>query len=288
MAQRKIDVVIRHNKRKKGPRKKGTKKKKKGKRKKRGVKGAGIFGTGVPTNRVVDSNQYWQLRAEIAGGESKVRTTIRDRQAAEDKKDDELRKLRTEVGTLKGESRATAATANAALIAASVGTPARARARAYSPSPRSEPSIDLSSISAAQSHASDGTYDSGALHSMSRDAMSFASGASGARGAPSHEREPLSTPVREHLAAVSAGVSVEGMTLAQELAEVSPEDTPETAKVKQRRRVELKVSPPSFVKATDRDAAGADRDDNFDLRPTAAQLSAGAARLRATPIADDT
>ena len=233
MAQRKIDVVIRHNKRKKGPRKKGTKKKKKGKRKKRGVKGAGIFGTGVPTNRVVDSNQYWQLRAEIAGGESKVRTTIRDRQAAEDKKDDELRRLRTEVGTLKGESRATAATANAALIAASVGTPARARARADSPS------IDLSSISAAQSHASDRTYDSGDLLSMSRDAMSFASGASGARGAPSHEREPLSTPVREHLAAVSAGVSVEGMTLAQELAEVSTEDTPETAKGKQRRERSL-------------------------------------------------
>ena len=245
MAQRKIDVVIRHNKRKKGPRKKGTKKKKKGKRKKRGVKGAGIFGTGVPTNRVVDSNQYWQLRAEIAGGESKVRTTIRDRQAAEDKKDDELRKLRTEVGTLKGESRATAATANAALIAASVGTPARARARADSPS------IDLSSISAAQSHASDRTYDSGDLLSMSRDAMSFASGASGARGAPSHEGGPLSTPVRKHLAAVS----VEGMTLAQELAQVSPEDTPETAKAKHRRRGDLKASPPSFVKATDRDAA---------------------------------
>ena len=251
MAQRKIDVVIRHNKRKKGPRKKGTKKKKKGKRKKRGVKGAGIFGTGVPTNRVVDSNQYWQLRAEIAGGESKVRTTIRDRQAAEDKKDDELRRLRTEVGTLKGESRATAATANAALIAASVGTPARARARADSPSPRSDPSIDLSSISAAQSHASDRTYDSGDLHSMSRDAMSFGSGASGARGAPSHERESLSTPVRKHLAAVS----VEGMTLAQELADVSPEDSPETAKEKQRRRGDLKASPPSFVKATDRDAA---------------------------------
>ena len=239
-------------------RKKGAKKKPRKKRPttKRRRKGAGQYKTGVPANRMMESNQYWQLRAEIAGGESKVRTSIKERQAAEDKKDDELRRLRVEVGTLKGESRATTATANAALVAASVGTPARTRARADSPSPRTETSIDLSSlssISAAQSNASDGTYDSGNLHSMSRDAISFGSGASGARGAPSHKREPLSTPVREHLDAVS----VEGMTLAQQLAEVSPEDTPKTAKIKERRRGELKGSPPSFVKATDRDAAGA-------------------------------
>ena len=34
--------------------------------------GTGVFGSHFPTNRTIDSNQYWQLRAEIAGAESRV------------------------------------------------------------------------------------------------------------------------------------------------------------------------------------------------------------------------
>jgi hypothetical protein len=49
----------------KRPRKK---RKTKGKRR----RGAGVFGNQFPTNRVIDSNQYWQLRAEIAGAEGRV------------------------------------------------------------------------------------------------------------------------------------------------------------------------------------------------------------------------
>ena len=90
--------VANAKRRKKGARKKPRKKRPHTKRRRRG---AGEYKTGVPANRMMESNQYWQLRAEIAGGESKVRTTIKERQDAEDKKDEELRKLRTEVDRLK-------------------------------------------------------------------------------------------------------------------------------------------------------------------------------------------
>eukprot|EP01045_Picozoa_sp_COSAG04_P037681 COSAG04_NODE_9741_length_835_cov_6.707880_1_plen_70_part_10 len=38
-------------------------------RKRRAPAGTGVFGSHFPTNRTIDSNQYWQLRAEIAGTE---------------------------------------------------------------------------------------------------------------------------------------------------------------------------------------------------------------------------
>jgi len=169
MAQRKIDVV--KVKRKKGARKKVTRKRKKvTRKKKRAVLGAGSFSTGVPTNRVIDSNQYWQLRAEIAGGEAKVRTTIKDRQEAEDKKDEELRKLRIQVGALQGETRATSATANAALFAASVGTPAAPVGTPATPASRA-PRRHSSTPSPVRGGAwSDDEYDTGNAASEQRGA----------------------------------------------------------------------------------------------------------------------
>ena len=49
---------------------KRARKKRKTKAKRR--RGVGVFGNQFPTNRQVDSNQYWQLRAEIAGAEGRV------------------------------------------------------------------------------------------------------------------------------------------------------------------------------------------------------------------------
>ena len=74
----------------KRPRKK---RKTKGKRR----RGAGVFGNQFPTNRVIDSNQYWQLRAEIAGAESRVLANLKDRQADYDRKEGNIEKIKQEV-----------------------------------------------------------------------------------------------------------------------------------------------------------------------------------------------
>lgn len=81
-------------------RRKATKGKKvavKPKRRRRGKKGKGQYSDNFPTNRQVDSNQYWQLRAEIAGAEARVRTSLKDRQEDEKKADKKVKDLQTEV-----------------------------------------------------------------------------------------------------------------------------------------------------------------------------------------------
>ena len=93
MAKKTINVV----KQKKQKRPKKSKKAKKARKARRGQKGKGQFGNFFPTNRQIDSNQYWQLRAEIAGAEARVRTSLRDRQDDEKKADKKVAKLETEV-----------------------------------------------------------------------------------------------------------------------------------------------------------------------------------------------
>ena len=48
----------------------------KGKSKKRKRAQRGKYSNFFPTNRQIDSNQYWQLRAEIAGAEARVRSSL--------------------------------------------------------------------------------------------------------------------------------------------------------------------------------------------------------------------
>jgi len=76
---------------------KRPRKKRKTKGKRRKVKGAGVFGNQFPTNRVIDSNQYWQLRAEIAGAEGRVLANLKDRQADYDRKEGNIEKIKQEV-----------------------------------------------------------------------------------------------------------------------------------------------------------------------------------------------
>ena len=76
---------------------KRPRKKRKTKGKRRKVKGAGIFSNQFPTNRVIDSNQYWQLRAEIAGAEGRVLANLKDRQADYDRKEGNIEKIKQEV-----------------------------------------------------------------------------------------------------------------------------------------------------------------------------------------------
>eukprot|EP01045_Picozoa_sp_COSAG04_P007198 COSAG04_NODE_370_length_15729_cov_5.743506_11_plen_326_part_00 len=86
--------------------KKGKKKRTKGRRvvvvrrKRRAPRkkaGTGVFGSHFPTNRVIDSNQYWQLRAEIAGAESRASRSLKDRQAEYDRKEANIEKVKEEV-----------------------------------------------------------------------------------------------------------------------------------------------------------------------------------------------
>ena len=53
--------------------------------KKKGRKGQGQYSSFFPTNRQIDSNQYWQLRAEIAGAEARVRSSLKDKKDEESK-----------------------------------------------------------------------------------------------------------------------------------------------------------------------------------------------------------
>ena len=94
MAKKKKITVVKQKRPKK------PKKSKKARKARKAKKGKGQFGNAFPTNRQIDSNQYWQLRAEIAGAESKVGVSMKDRKAEEDRKDDEVKKLRREVDDL--------------------------------------------------------------------------------------------------------------------------------------------------------------------------------------------
>ena len=80
------------------------KKPKRSKKRKRRTRGKGQYSDFFPTNRQIDSNQYWQLRAEIAGAEARVGVSQKDRKVEEEKKDEEVRKLRREVDDLKQSS----------------------------------------------------------------------------------------------------------------------------------------------------------------------------------------
>jgi len=94
MAKKKKITVVKQ-KRPKKPKK--SKKARKAKKAKKGKKGKGQYSSAFPTNRQIDSNQYWQLRAEIAGAESRVRTSLKDRQEDEKKAEKKVTKLETEV-----------------------------------------------------------------------------------------------------------------------------------------------------------------------------------------------
>ena len=84
-------------KQKKPKRPKKPKKSKKSKKAKKSRRGKGQYSSFFPTNRQIDSNQYWQLRAEIAGAEARVRSSLKDRQDDEKKADKKVEKLEKEV-----------------------------------------------------------------------------------------------------------------------------------------------------------------------------------------------
>ena len=100
------------DKKPKGKRIKVTKAQKKSraskKRKARkGRKGRGQYSSFFPTNRQIDSNQYWQLRAEIAGAEARVRSSLKDRQNEEGKAE---KRAEEKVGRLEQQVQAFVAT----------------------------------------------------------------------------------------------------------------------------------------------------------------------------------
>ena len=147
-------------------RRKATKGKKvavKPKRRRRGKKGKGQYSDNFPTNRQVDSNQYWQLRAEIAGAEARVRTSLKDRQEDEKKADKKVKDLETEV---RGVA---AAQQTPQVVINTVGTPAvneydrgedasrsrpeRRGSSARTPEPRRSRSLSPSGLSRSASSA---------------------------------------------------------------------------------------------------------------------------------------
>jgi len=147
-------------------RRKATKGKKvavKPKRRRRGKKGKGQYSDNFPTNRQVDSNQYWQLRAEIAGAEARVRTSLKDRQEDEKKADKKVKDLQTEV---RGVA---AAQQTPQVVINTVGTPAvneydrgedasrsrpeRRGSSARTPEPRRSRSLSPSGLSRSASSA---------------------------------------------------------------------------------------------------------------------------------------
>ena len=56
------------------------------------------FGSQFPTNRIINSNQYWQLRAEIAGSEARVRQLEKDSVLRQEKAVAKVKKLKAQVG----------------------------------------------------------------------------------------------------------------------------------------------------------------------------------------------
>lgn len=78
-------MATKKGKKPKGKKIKVTKARKKPKASKKRKRGRGQYSNFFPTNRTIDSNQYWQLRAEIAGAEARVRTGLRDQKDDESK-----------------------------------------------------------------------------------------------------------------------------------------------------------------------------------------------------------
>ena len=181
MAKKKKITVVKQ-KRPKKPKK--SKKARKARKAKKGKKGKGQFGNAFPTNRQIDSNQYWQLRAEIAGAEARVRTSLKDRQEDEKKADKKVAKLETEVKDFTKLS-----TAQQRQNFPTVGTPDRGRgdaeydrgdvasrsrsrrsgSSARTPAPRRSRSLSPEGLSRSASAALDPEdHASRALHSRSR------------------------------------------------------------------------------------------------------------------------
>lgn len=73
---------------------------KKKKRRTRGRRGQGQYSDFFPTNRQIDSNQYWQLRAEIAGAEARVRASLQDRKSEESKAEQKVDEIKRQVEVL--------------------------------------------------------------------------------------------------------------------------------------------------------------------------------------------
>ena len=92
-------------------------KKKKPKRR----KGQGQYSNFFPTNRTIDSNQYWQLRAEIAGAEARVRSSLKDRKDEESKAE---KRAEDRVGKLEKQVETVAARTPYVALSGDVGTPA--------------------------------------------------------------------------------------------------------------------------------------------------------------------
>ena len=193
MAEKKKIKVVKQ-KRPKKPKK--SKKARKAKKAKKGKKGKGQYSSAFPTNRQIDSNQYWQLRAEIAGAESRVRTSLKDRQEDEKKAEKKVTKLETEV---KDFTKLSAAQQRQNF--SPVGTPQDTRRSpgaglAVQETDRSRP--DFSGVSSLRGGLNFSEYDDTDRASASRasrssasqmlvdtSSVSFADGESGAANAPS-------------------------------------------------------------------------------------------------------
>jgi hypothetical protein len=91
----------------------------------------------------VDSNQYWQLRAEIAGAEGRMLANLKDRQADFDRKEGNIEKIKEEVRDFKSLTTAQQAfsqglrtpVVNAGPGARPVGQVARLPTRTQTPAP---------------------------------------------------------------------------------------------------------------------------------------------------------
>ena len=195
MAEKKKITVVKQKRPKKPKKSKKARKAKKAKKGKKG-KGQGQYSSAFPTNRQVDSNQYWQLRAEIAGAESRVRTSLKDRQEDEKKAEKKVTKLETEV---KDFAKLSAAQQRQNF--SPVGTPQDTRRSpgaglAVQETDRSRP--DFSGVSSLRGGLNFSEYDGTDRASASRasrssasqmlvdtSSVSFADGESGAANAPS-------------------------------------------------------------------------------------------------------
>ena len=68
-------------------------------RRRRRQPGIGTFSSHFPTNCIINSNQYWQLRAEIAGSEARVRQLEKDSVLRQEKAVAKVKKLKAQVGS---------------------------------------------------------------------------------------------------------------------------------------------------------------------------------------------
>ena len=134
--------------------------------------GTGVFGSHFPTNRTIDSNQYWQLRAEIAGAESRVGTRLKDRQAEYDRKEANIDKIKKQVDKVMTPEIIAAAVRNSAMDGANAGA-----------APPPTPAVV---IHTGQAH----------VHGTSDDPGAAAAGRRGSSGSPAstYHDTSMSTP----------------------------------------------------------------------------------------------